>query len=188
MTDKDKSKTKNKGYGEDEDDSDEDARLSAEERREAAAARRAERAEQMSAERMSRETQAEVQREVERALREAQREIERAQRRLSATLAGRRTENRREVREGRGRDRVKAKVRQRVYGKRSKKFRKRYPEGESFDVEVRNDSRLDNRNDVHGQQARAPSDEANKLGSIPTAGLHYFHRRAFFRRHRRRVN
>jgi DUF4097 and DUF4098 domain-containing protein YvlB len=103
ITDKDKSKGKNKGYGENEDDSDEDKRLSAEERREAAAARRAERAEHMSAERMSRETQAEVQREVERAIREAQREIERAQREVEReTRRHVRTDSRREVHEGRG--------------------------------------------------------------------------------------
>src|SRR5688500_484085 len=103
ITDKDKNKEKNKGYGENEDDSDEDERLSAEERREAAAARRAERAEQMSAERLSRETQAEVQREVERAIREAQREIERAQREVEReTRRHVHTENRREVNEGRG--------------------------------------------------------------------------------------
>ncbi|MGI8918253.1 MAG: DUF4097 family beta strand repeat-containing protein [Pyrinomonadaceae bacterium] len=105
ITDKDKSKDKIKGYGENLDDNDEDERLSAEERREAASARRAERAEQMSAERMSRETQAEVQREVERAIREAQREIERAQREVQReTRSHVRTENRREVHEGRGED------------------------------------------------------------------------------------
>lgn len=99
----DKDKKKKKGYGQNEDDNDEDERLSAEERREAAAARRAERAEQMSAERMSRETQAEVQREIERAIREAQREIARAQREVEReTRRHVRTENRREIHEGRG--------------------------------------------------------------------------------------
>lgn len=104
MTDKEKIKDKNKGYGENQDNNDEDdERLSAEERREAAAARRAERAEQMNAERLSRETQAEVQREVERALREAQRDIERAQREVEReTRRHARVENRREVHEGRG--------------------------------------------------------------------------------------
>lgn len=93
---------KNRGYGESE-DGDDDARLSAEERREAAAARRAERAEQANAERMSRETQAEVQREVERAIREAQREIERAQREVEReTRQQIRTQTRQEVREARG--------------------------------------------------------------------------------------
>ncbi|HEX4899558.1 MAG TPA: hypothetical protein VFV61_03450, partial [Pyrinomonadaceae bacterium] len=93
---------KNKGYGESE-DGDDDARLSAEERREAAAARRAERAEQANAERMSRETQAEVQREVERAIREAQREIERAQREVEReTRQQIRTQTRQEIREARG--------------------------------------------------------------------------------------
>lgn len=103
ITNKDKNK-ENKGYGENQDDNDEDdERLSAEERREAAAARRAERAEQMSAERMSRETQAEVQREVERALNEAQREIERAQREVEReTRRHARSETRRKVHEGRG--------------------------------------------------------------------------------------
>lgn len=93
MPEKDKEKNKNKtaGYGEGEGE-DEDGRLSAEERREAAAARRAERAEQASAARLSRETQAEVQREVERSIREAQREIERAQREIQR-------ETQREVRE-----------------------------------------------------------------------------------------
>ncbi len=104
MTDKDKSKDKSKVYGENRDDNDEDERLSVEERREAAAARRAERAEQMSAERMSRETQAEVQREVERAIREAHREIERAQREVQRETRSHVRTERREVHEGRGED------------------------------------------------------------------------------------
>ena len=108
---KDKQKEKNKGvgYGEGEGGhEDEDGRLSVEERREAAAARRAERAEQASAARISRETQAEVQREVERALRDAQREIEAAQREVQRevqreTQRHLREQVRREVREGIGR-------------------------------------------------------------------------------------
>ena len=104
---KDKQKEKNKGagYGEGEgEDEDEDRRLSAEERREAAAARRAERAEQASAARLSRETQAEVQREVERAIRDAHREIEAAQREVEReTQRQVREQVRRDVREGIGR-------------------------------------------------------------------------------------
>lgn len=117
LSDKDKDKRKEKsksaGYGEGEGESDqEDSRLSAEERREAAAARRAERDEQASVERMSRETQAEVQREVERAILEAQREIAAAQREIERETrrqgereTGRqvREQVRREVREGYGR-------------------------------------------------------------------------------------
>ena len=103
IPDKDKGKDKNKSYSESNDNEDEHDRLSAEERREAAAARRAERAEHASAERMSRETQAEVQREVERAIREAQREIERAQREVEReTRQEILNETRREGREGRG--------------------------------------------------------------------------------------
>ncbi len=102
LPDKEKHKEKTKGY-DDGDEGDDDARLSAEERREAAAARRAEREAQASAERMSRETEAEVQREVERAIREAQREIERAQREVQReTRQQIRNETRREVRESRG--------------------------------------------------------------------------------------
>jgi len=102
LTEKEKHKDKTKGY-EDADDDDDDERLSVEERREAAAARRAERDAQASAERMSRETQAEVQREVERAIREAQREIERAQREVQReTRQQIRNETRREAREARG--------------------------------------------------------------------------------------
>jgi DUF4097 and DUF4098 domain-containing protein YvlB len=100
ITEKEKYKEKAKGYQRDDD---EDRQLSAEERREAAEARRAQRDAQMSAERMSRETQAEVQREVERALRDAQREIERAQREVEREVRREvRTETRREVNEGRG--------------------------------------------------------------------------------------
>lgn len=80
--DKEKDKNKTKGYGESDEDQDEqkeNSKMSAEDRRAAAAARRAERAD---AERASRETRVEVQREVERAIREAQREIEVAQRQV----------------------------------------------------------------------------------------------------------
>lgn len=107
--DKDKRKEKNKGvgYGQGEGEGegeDEDRRLSAEERREAAAARRAERAEQASVERISRETQAEVQREVESAIREAQREIAAAQREIEREAHRQvREQVRREVRDGYGR-------------------------------------------------------------------------------------
>jgi hypothetical protein len=105
IPDKEKRKEKNKGYDESE-GGDEDQRLSAEERREAAAARRAARDAQASAERISRETEAEVQREVERALRETQREIERAQREVEReTRREIRNETRREVNEGRGQGR-----------------------------------------------------------------------------------
>ena len=100
IPDKDKGQDK-KGYSESADE-DEHDRLSAEERREAAAARRAERAEQASAERMSRETQAEVQREVERAIREAHREIERAQREVERETRQHIRNETREGREGRG--------------------------------------------------------------------------------------
>lgn len=112
---KDKQKDKNKGVGvgsgegEGEGEGgDEDGRLSAEERREAAAARRAERAEQASAARLSRETQAEVQREVERAIRDAHREIETAQREVEReTQRQVREELRREAREHRSVTRVR---------------------------------------------------------------------------------
>ncbi|HKR60327.1 MAG TPA: DUF4097 family beta strand repeat-containing protein [Pyrinomonadaceae bacterium] len=102
ITEKEKYKEKNKGYDESEGEN-QDERLSPEERREAAAARRAERDAHMNAEKMQRETQAEVQREVERAIREAQREIERAQREVEReTRREERNEQRREVNEGRG--------------------------------------------------------------------------------------
>lgn len=83
LSDKDKEKDKNKakGYGEN-DEQQEDANLSAEARREAAEARRAERAQQVDADKVQREAQAEVQREVERAIREAQREIQAAQKEI----------------------------------------------------------------------------------------------------------
>lgn len=100
IPDKEKRKEKNKGYDEGEDEAE---RLSVEERREAAEARRAERDAQADAERISRETQAEVQREVERALRETQREIERAQREVERETRNQiRNEARREINEGRG--------------------------------------------------------------------------------------
>ncbi len=77
---KDKFKDKDKDVdGDDDQDQQDDANMTAEARREAAAARRAERAEVARA---TRETRVEVQREVERALRDAQREIEVAQRQV----------------------------------------------------------------------------------------------------------
>ena len=101
IPDKEKRKDKNKGYAGGE--AEEEGRLSAEERREAAVARRAERTAQARAEITSRDQEAEVQREVERAIREAQREIERAQREVEReTRRQVRVETRRETSEGRG--------------------------------------------------------------------------------------
>ena len=101
IPEKEKRKDKNKGYGEGNED--EEGRLSAEERREAAVARRAERAAQARAEIISRDNEAEVQREVERAIHEAQREIERAQREVEReTRRQVRVETRSEKGEGRG--------------------------------------------------------------------------------------
>ncbi len=105
--DKEKDKNKGKGYGEADErreEQREESQLSAEARRQAAEARRAQRAEEVDAARIARETQAEVQREVERSIREAQREIAAAQREIQReTQRQVREEIRREARgEGRG--------------------------------------------------------------------------------------
>ena len=95
---KDKDKDKSKGLGQwqngDGDDGDEEAHrnMSAEDRRHAMEARRAERAQRAEVRRANREIQVEVQREVEQALRDAHREIERAQKEIER-------ETQREVRE-----------------------------------------------------------------------------------------
>lgn len=72
---------KSKGYGEGDEQKD-DRKLSAEARRAAAAARRAELGNRVRDIRITRETQAEIKQEVERAIREAQREIQTAQREI----------------------------------------------------------------------------------------------------------
>ncbi len=96
LKDKDKNKGYGPGHGEGSEGDEERDRaqrqMSAEDRREALEARRAERTQRAEAARVNREVQVEVQREVEQAIREAQREIARAQREIER-------ETQREVRE-----------------------------------------------------------------------------------------
>jgi DUF4097 and DUF4098 domain-containing protein YvlB len=100
IKDKDKDKNKGDGSGEGHDDGQEAHRnMSAEDRRRAMEARRAERAQRAEAHRANREAQIEVQREVEQAIREAQREIAAAQREVEReTQRALRERIRREVR------------------------------------------------------------------------------------------
>jgi len=96
LKDKDKNKGYRPGHGEGSEGDEERDRaqrqMSAEDRREALEARRAERTQRAEAARVNREVQVEVQREVEQAIREAQREIALAQREIER-------ETQREVRE-----------------------------------------------------------------------------------------
>lgn len=158
-----KEKRKNKGYGEGENEH-EEGRLSAEERREAAVARRAERSAQARAEIISRENQAEIQREVERAIHEAQREIERAQREVEReTRRQVRVESRSETRAGRGTG----------YGRgQGEGYGKGYSEKESKSFTVRgtpnvNLSTFDGSITIHGWDKAEVSYTATKHAGDP---------------------